>query len=66
MEELPKKDCIRCHQEKYLFEFYRCKRNFDGLMAACKMCSNKSFRESREKHQPKNVEKMRWKNCFYD
>ena len=42
----PKKVCKACGESKYYTEFYKEKRNLDGLYHHCKSCFSKASRES--------------------
>jgi len=48
------KTCNKCHIEKLLTEFYKCKKFKDGLDYTCKVCSKQNSRQ----HYIKNKDKI--------
>jgi hypothetical protein len=45
------KVCRRCHQEKCVLEFDKCRRNADGLQSYCKVCTREYGRDWQAKHR---------------
>ena len=48
---LPTKECIRCNETKYLFEFAQAKDTPDRLKRACKDCEMKSRKKKISEHE---------------
>ena len=56
------KTCNKCHIEKLLTEFYKCKKFKDGLDYTCKVCSKQNSRQ----HYIKNKDKIDLHNKKYE
>ena len=61
MEEIITKKCSKCGRKKQPSEFYKEKRNRDGLTSACKTCHGLQIKE----YASKNAEKVRERRKKY-
>lgn len=64
MIELPQKTCAKCKDEKYHFEFSRCKTSKDGLRSYCKACYKQIQKAYIKRTTPKNLDPITWKKDF--
>lgn len=49
-DEQPRfKTCLRCHQEKHIFQFHRNGSKGDGHTSYCKKCKQEMYAESKKK-----------------
>lgn len=56
MEEVSKKVCSSCKEEKKLMDFYNLKRSADGKQSRCKICLGEANKKSRGKKPKKEKE----------